>query len=499
MAGYGPMARAYERQQQQPTAPLDEIDKLEQVRKSLPPSSIPGWAEPLVTAGTGLAGSAVGGRAALGTIPANMLGLSGSSPADVLSSIQQRMTYLPRTVEGMGALYGLGKAAEAMHAPVARAAGAVLEATGSPAAATAVDVGPAALGAIAGLPFGPGRTAVNAARAAIPDVAPSAPGLGPGIAGQRGTIGPAQLMVDQATLRRALAMQAAGRGSFGIFGDTNVWLNSPGTETPRGMPLAEISDPLLSAQPKNIATPPDPVQVERLNSAMSDLDARYLYAEARQGGMTHAEAMALLKERGSPPIWVDPQRPPTTGEIVNRMNVLSWEVNNLNKPKYGNKLGDVIEHPELFSRMPRLRDVNFRAEPLERFAGDYNPDKDRIRLNTNYMDSGPLSTGQTLIHEVGHAAQRHYGMPGGANPKSARTRMLEAQRAGNIDDDLFGLLNRMNSDDLYYRAWGEGLSNAAMQALGWSDQARKDTPPWARMTDARGNAIPPNQFWIPPR
>jgi len=255
---------------------------------------------------------------------------------------------------------------------------------------------------------------------------------------------------------------------------------------------------LLSAQPKNIATPPDPAKIRGLEAAMSSLNAQYTYAEARQAGKSHQEAFDMVKDMPGAYV-IDPRIPISTGSVVMRMNLLQSEMAKLTKPEYGNRLGDVLEHPELFARMPRLRDVNFRAEPLERFAGSYNPVKDLITMNTNLMDSGPLNTGQTLIHEVGHAAQQHYGMPGGANPKSARTRMLEAQRAGNIDDDLFGLLNRMNSDDLYYRAWGEGLSNAAMQALGWSDQARKDTPPWARMTDARGNAIPPNQFWIPPR
>lgn len=498
MAGYGPMARSYERQQQR-TAPLDEIDKLEQVRKSLPPSSIPGWAEPLVTMGTGLAGSAAGGLAALGTIPANMLGLSGSSPADVLSSIQQRMTYLPRTVEGMGALYGLGKAAEAMHAPVARAAGAVLEATGSPAAATAVDVGPAALGAIAGLPFGPGRTAVNAARAAIPDVAPSAPGLGPGITGQRGIIVPAQLGVDQATLRRALAMQAAGRGSFGIFGDTNVWLNSSGTETPHGRPLAEIPDTASNASLVSIAPPPDPKKVAALQELLSTINARYAYAEARQAGKSHEEAMDLVKDIPGA-YTINPRIPISTGSVVMQMKRLQSELAELEKPRFGGTLGSVISHPELFDRFPRMRKVLFTTDKNADYAGKYNPDLDTITLSERAIDLGDKYASETLIHEAGHAMQHHYGLPGGASPRSARTRLLESRKRGLVpDDDLYARLIGMNSDDVYRRAWGEGLSNSAMNAIGWSDSQRRAIPPWARMTDAKGNAIPPNQFWIPPR
>jgi hypothetical protein len=134
----------------------------------------------------------------------NALGLSDADPGKVLESIQQGYTYAPRTAKGMGALYGMGKAFEALHAPVARAADMTLGATGSPALATAVDVGPTALGALMGLPNAAGRGAMAAARSVVPETLPSRPGLGLGMKGQQGIIAPAHLAVDQDTLKRLM-------------------------------------------------------------------------------------------------------------------------------------------------------------------------------------------------------------------------------------------------------------------------------------------------------
>jgi hypothetical protein len=178
--------REIQRQRQQQAAvPMDEIDQLEQTRKTLPPSWVPGWAEVPATLASGMASSAAGGLAGLGTAGLNALGLSKANPADVVQSFQQDYTYLPRTVEGMAATHAAGKAFEALHAPVARAADMTLGATGSPALATAVDVGPTALGALMGLPGGLGNTARGALRSIIPDIAPSyaANPFGAGVAG----------------------------------------------------------------------------------------------------------------------------------------------------------------------------------------------------------------------------------------------------------------------------------------------------------------------------
>lgn len=206
MAGYSNLGRAQERQR--------EIEAR---------GKIPGWAEPFATLGSGIASSTLGGLAALGTVPANLLGLSKSTPADVLSTIQRDYTYAPRSTEGQAALHATGTVAEKLHAPVAWAADKTLAATGSPALATMVDVAPTALAALAGLPSGPARATVQGLRAAIPDIAPSRAALGPGARGQRGQILPGELTASPKTLARALALGELGAPADEIRRRTSFW------------------------------------------------------------------------------------------------------------------------------------------------------------------------------------------------------------------------------------------------------------------------------------
>jgi hypothetical protein len=493
------MERAYQAQRQrEQQVPMDEIDRLEAGRKALPPSWVPAWAEVPAAMGSAMASSTAGGLSALGTMGLNALGLSDADPGKVLESIQQGYTYAPRTAKGMGALYGMGKAFEALHAPVARAADMTLGATGSPALATAVDVGPTALGALMGLPNAAGRGAMAAARSVVPETLPSRPGLGLGMKGQQGIIAPAHLAVDQDTLKRALAMQAAGAAQGRVFTGTDVWLNYPHSPTPGGIPLAEIPDSLENVTMRNIGFPPDPAEVDRLKAALNAAHTKYTYAEARQNGLSHEEAIGRLRDQPGV-MEIDPRMPPTTGSVVHRMNLLQNQLERLTAPVYGDTIGELIHHPSLFEKFPRLKDVKFKEERSSRFAGKYDPDRDTISLNTDYNHRGPLFQGQSLIHEVGHALQHHYGLPGGANPMSARSRLTQARDQGLVSDRLYWDLMDMPSDDVYHRAWGEGLSNAAMNAVGWDSLQRKATPPWLRMTDNQDRILDPNEFWIPPR
>jgi len=498
---YSNIGRYREIQQQREQAaavPMDEIDRLEAGRKALPPSWVPGWAEVPAALGSGMASSIAGGLSALGTMGLNAAGLSDADPLKVLESIQQGYTYAPRTVEGMGAVYAAGKAFEALHAPVARAAEMTLGATGSPTLATAVDVGPTALGALMGLPNAAGRGAVSAARSLAPDTAPSASSAMSSLKGQRGSIAPAHLAVDQDTLRRALAMQAAGDTQFRVFRDTDVWLDYPHSPTPGGIPLAEIPDYLENVTMKNIAFPPDPDEVAKLKAALRSTNTKYAYAESRQNGMSHEEAIEQLKDQ--PGVKeIDPWMPITTGHVVNRMNLLQSQLNRLTSPVYGDTLGELINHPSLFDKFPRLKDVKFKDERSSRFAGKYDPERDLISVNPEYSHRGPMFQGQSLIHEVGHALQNHYGLPSGANPMSARVRLTQAHSQGRVSDSLYERLMQMTSDEVYHRAWGEGLSNATMNAVDWDSLQRKATPPWLRMTDNQGRILDPKEFWVPPR
>jgi hypothetical protein len=78
------------------------------------------------------------------------------------------------------------------------------------------------------------------------------------------------------------------------------------------------------------------------------------------------------------------------------------------------KVGDILEHPELFSKQPYLADIKLN-EGLFMLPGNasFNP-------NTNTILMGP-SAGQTdfvstLLHELQHGVQTNYGFTPGGNP-----------------------------------------------------------------------------------
>ena len=222
MAGYSNLGRAQERQR--------EIEAR---------GKIPGWAEPFATLGSGLAASTVGGLAALGTVPANLLGLSKSAPADVLSTIQRDYTYAPRSTEGQAALHAIGTVAEKIHEPVAYAAQQSADVYGSPAMGAFAETAPTALAALAGLPSGPARATVQGLRAAIPDITPSRAAIGPGARGQRGQILSGELTASPKTLARALALGELGVPADEIWRRTSLWPDNRG----RVIPVSELWEP----------------------------------------------------------------------------------------------------------------------------------------------------------------------------------------------------------------------------------------------------------------
>lgn len=485
---------------QQSAAPMDEIDRLEQARKALPPSWVPGWAEIPATLASGAASSAAGGLAGLGTAGLNALGLSKADPGAVLSSIQQDYTYAPRTVEGMAGTYAAGKAFEALHKPVARAADMTLAATGDPALATAVDVGPTALGALMGLPTATGRGALSAARSAVPELSPSSPGLGLGLARQRGSIGPAELMVGPELTRRATTMGAAGRSAYDIWKKTGVWAPTPyGPPVPNGIPLAEIPDTAAGMTPRNLAPPPDPSAVQRLMIELSVYDTMMKYAEMKAKGIPHEEIQAAIK--GLPGASrIPPGAPITTGQVVFGQKLTDSKLKALYAPQYAGTVGEAFDQPDLFAKIPRLKDIRFRVDPYAKFAGSYYPEQNLLEVSSaNRPDKAEINTPQIVAHEIGHGIQRHTGLPGGMDPSRARTDLIESHKRGLVSDSLFERLRRMSSDDVYHRAWGEGLSNATMHAVGWDERMRREIPPWARMTDKAGEPIDPFEFWTPYR
>jgi hypothetical protein len=106
-----------------------------------------GLGETALAMGSGAIAAPVAGIAGLAAMP--FVGLEGS--AGLIESIQDAATYQPRTEAGQQILGGISKPFEALSRGQKAMGGAVLDATGSPALATAAEVAPDVLGALFGL------------------------------------------------------------------------------------------------------------------------------------------------------------------------------------------------------------------------------------------------------------------------------------------------------------------------------------------------------------
>jgi len=97
-------------------------------------------------------------------------------------------------------------------------------------------------------------------------------------------------------------------------------------------------------------------------------------------------------------------------------NVATWS-KYANRRKNGpmQRLGDILEHPELFATYPELREVpvTFR-ELLPRERGNFNPDTKEIQLNSTKSEGEQLTT---LVHEIQHWIQNKEGFLPGSSPQ----------------------------------------------------------------------------------
>ena len=74
------------------------------------------------------------------------------------------------------------------------------------------------------------------------------------------------------------------------------------------------------------------------------------------------------------------------------------------------KLGDLIDHKELFDAYPELKNINIRHTP-GKGGGEYLQEQNRIRIGAE------MDPKQTLIHEIQHAVQEIEGFARGGNPQ----------------------------------------------------------------------------------
>jgi len=108
-----------------------------------------GLGETALTMGTGLASSAIGGAKNLLDVATGQQDIAGA--AEDIRKFQEEYTYTPKSSSGQAIMQGISRPFQAMDEGMQTAGGAVLEATDSPALATATYIAPDVIGAIFGL------------------------------------------------------------------------------------------------------------------------------------------------------------------------------------------------------------------------------------------------------------------------------------------------------------------------------------------------------------
>jgi hypothetical protein len=83
------------------------------------------------------------------------------------------------------------------------------------------------------------------------------------------------------------------------------------------------------------------------------------------------------------------------------------------------RLEDVLDHPELFSRIPELRDLPVTIKDTGKYGGWYEPGQPgSIALSKGARD--PESGKRVLLHEIEHGIQHKYGLDPGISPETIK-------------------------------------------------------------------------------
>lgn len=105
------------------------------------------------------------------------------------------------------------------------------------------------------------------------------------------------------------------------------------------------------------------------------------------------------------------------------------------------KLGDVIDHPELFNEYPHLKDTPVLHTSMDGADASYSPKTNIIYLNSDRPDAGKLST---LLHETQHAIQVHEDYPTVKGADTYKMESMDDYMNHPLEKEAFATENRLN-------------------------------------------------------
>lgn len=108
------------------------------------------------------------------------------------------------------------------------------------------------------------------------------------------------------------------------------------------------------------------------------------------------------------------------------------------------KLGDIIDHPELFKQYPHLKDQPVLHTQLEGLDGAYSPKTKVMYVNSMSDLATKLST---ILHETQHAIQDHEQYPGMTDEAAGKELTLDEYNNHPIEKEAFGTEDRLHMSD----------------------------------------------------
>lgn len=108
------------------------------------------------------------------------------------------------------------------------------------------------------------------------------------------------------------------------------------------------------------------------------------------------------------------------------------------------KLGDIIDHPELFKQYPHLKDQPVLHTQLEGLDGAYSPKTKVMYVNSM---SDPATKLSTILHETQHAIQDHEQYPGMTDEAAGKELTLDEYNNHPIEKEAFGTEDRLHMSD----------------------------------------------------
>lgn len=98
------------------------------------------------------------------------------------------------------------------------------------------------------------------------------------------------------------------------------------------------------------------------------------------------------------------------------------------------KVGDYVEHDELFKAYPDLKNTKIEFSRGE-YSGSYDPKDDSIRVRSSTFEEAK----SIVLHELQHAIQKREGFARGTSPESGRRAVLDG-----LSDDITTIENEIS-------------------------------------------------------